>query len=246
VRQGNFLFRWRSYVPLLLLPAALAALADEAAPGYGWGEEGYHLWAYGCMLISSAGVAIRWTTVAFVPSRTSGRNTRGQRADELNTTGLYSLTRNPLYLGNFITVFGVAASLGVWWSVALYCLAYALYIERVIAAEEGFLARRFGAAYAAWASRTPVFFPAPRTWTPPNLPFSWAMVLRREYNGVLAVGCAFVLLEAIRDLLIRGEPVGQWVQEDGVWTGLLIATSLTFLVFRTLKKHTALLRIVPR
>ncbi|MGB8874133.1 MAG: hypothetical protein WCC75_12145, partial [Desulfobaccales bacterium] len=42
------------------------------------------------------------------PRGTSGRNTQGQVAETLNTTGIYSLVRNPLYLGNFLIWLGLS------------------------------------------------------------------------------------------------------------------------------------------
>jgi protein-S-isoprenylcysteine O-methyltransferase Ste14 len=245
-RDGAFLFRWRSFLPLALIPFALAALAQGHSVESYLGDAAYHRWAYACMALSFAGLAIRWATVAFVPARSSGRNTRSQRADALNTTGLYSLTRNPLYLGNFIAVLGIALSIGVWWFVLLVGLAYWLYIERIIAAEEAFLARKYGAAYIGWAAATPVFLPGFRNWRPPAGPFSLRMLLRREYNGVLAVGAAFVALEAIADLGFEGEPFGVWLWEDGAWVALLLGTLAVFGVLRILKKHTGAFRTPVR
>ena len=60
------------------------------------------------LYIGLFGVLLRLYTVDFTPNNTSGRNTsEGQIADELNTTGLYSLTRNPLYVGNFFMWMGL-------------------------------------------------------------------------------------------------------------------------------------------
>ena len=89
-------------------------------------------------------LAIRWVTIAFVPGGTSGRNTLGQRADQLNTSGMYSMVRNPLYVGNFVAILGVLICVKVWWLVAMFALLYWLYIERVIAVEEAFLEQKFG------------------------------------------------------------------------------------------------------
>lgn len=48
------------------------------------------------------GFLIRIYTIGFTPKNTLGRNTKEEQiAGELNTKGLYSLTRNPLYVGNF-------------------------------------------------------------------------------------------------------------------------------------------------
>ena len=55
-----------------------------------------------CIALAFVGLAIRVFTVGFVPAGTSGRKHDGQIAETLNTTGIYSLTRNPLYLGNAV------------------------------------------------------------------------------------------------------------------------------------------------
>jgi len=57
--------------------------------------------------VSILGETIRIFTVGYAPRNTSGRNTiAGQIADELNTSGIYSLVRHPLYLGNFFIWLG--------------------------------------------------------------------------------------------------------------------------------------------
>ncbi len=163
-RDGNFLFRWRSYVPLVLLPLILFALPEAERISAQIGHEAEHIVFYLAMLVSFAGLAIRWLTVAFVPPGTSGRNTLSQRADQLNTTGMYSILRNPLYLGNFIAMLGVLICIKVWWVIAIFALCYWLYIERVIAVEEAYLEQKFGDAYRAWTARVPAFIPRFANW----------------------------------------------------------------------------------
>lgn len=242
-REGLFLFRWRSFLPLVIMPAALAALHDATRFEELWGQTPDHLWAYACMLFSLLGLAMRWGTIGFIPPGTSGRSTRSQRADTLNTTGTYSIVRNPLYLGNFVAIIGIALSTKAWWFVLLMCLAYWLYIERIIAAEERFLAEKFGAAYDEWTRDTPAFIPRVSRWRWPSRSFSLRTVLRREYNGVLAVAASYLVLEVVADLVIEGEALSSWVAEDQVWIWLFLAASVVFFGLRTLKKHTRLLRV---
>ena len=91
---------------LLGIPATLA-LAVAGAPG----------WVYCAALAAIYLVAHqifygRWLS-GFAARNTSGRNTgQGQVADKLNTTGAYSLTRNPLYLGNALMWAAVAMLTG--------------------------------------------------------------------------------------------------------------------------------------
>lgn len=246
VQQGTFMFRWRSFLPLVLLPLAVPAMLDAAAVEANWGDAWGDLWVYLCFLLSLAGLGIRVATVAFVPAGTSGRNTQDQRAEQLNTTGMYSLTRNPLYVGNFISILGVVLALKSLWFTGLFCLAYALYIERIVLAEEDFLARRFGAAYAAWAARTPAFFPRFSNWQPPAMPRSIRTVLRREYNGFFGIITAFVVFELCLDLGLEGQSLTEWLSDDWPWPSLFAFGLLTFLVLRTLKKQTRWLHITGR
>lgn len=52
---------------------------------------------------------------------------------------MYSIVRNPLYLGNFLMVLRVVLVLRVWWLSLLYLLVFTIYYERIIFAEEMFL-----------------------------------------------------------------------------------------------------------
>ncbi|MBX6368265.1 MAG: lipid A phosphate methyltransferase [Rhodospirillales bacterium] len=245
-REGAFLFRWRSFLPLVVVPAAVPALYEAARFEAVWGPTAHHAWVYACMALSFVGLGIRWMTVGFVPAGTSGRRTRSQQAEVLNTTGMYSIVRNPLYLGNFLAILGLALSTEDWRFVLLVCSAYWLYIERVIAAEERFLAGKFGARYEEWARDTPAFIPSFSRWRSPAEAFSLRTVLRREYNGVLAVAASYFVLEAITDLVIEGEAFSGWLDEDRVWVWLFVASTIVFASLRTLKKHTHLLHVPGR
>ena len=132
---GNWLFKWRSFIPLGLIGVFLLALLD--AHYYGNNVEYTEEWI--CLAVSLMGLLIRSITIAHTPRKTSGRNTKCQVADTLNTTGIYSIVRNPLYLGNFFMVLGIAMFPGLWYVTAIYVLAFWLFYDRIIFAEEAFL-----------------------------------------------------------------------------------------------------------
>ena len=103
------------------------------------------------LAVSLLGQLIRIFTVGFAPKNTSGRNTvNGQIADELNTTGIYSLIRHPLYLGNFFMWLGPVLFLRSVGFLIVFFLLYWLYYERIMFAEEQFLRRKFGEVYDKW------------------------------------------------------------------------------------------------
>ena len=152
-RSGSYLFRWRSYLPLLFMPVLILALEDFSYPGDS--ELLDNLLEVACGAVAVVGLFLRVLTVGYVPQRTSGRNTKQQHAEILNTTGLYSLVRHPLYLGNFLIWLGLIMFVHTWWLVLIGILSFWLYYERIMFAEEEFLSRRFRAEFEEWAARTP-------------------------------------------------------------------------------------------
>ena len=75
----------------------------------------------------------------------------------------------------------------------------------------------------------------------PSQPFSLTFLLRREYNGLLAVGAGFFALELILDVFVQHSPFMEWVEEDAAWIVLGASTLALFLVLRFLKVHTHVL-----
>lgn len=241
-RQGNWLFRWRSYLPLLIVPLFIFALYGAASAPREGIESGRTAWELFCFVVSMSGFALRCLTVGFVPSGTSGRNTKEQIASVLNTTGIYSIIRHPLYLGNLIVIFGLLLFLRVWWFAVIGASLFWIYYERIAFAEEEFLRRKFGASYLEWAEKTPAFLPRFRNWSKPNLSFSVRKVLKREYSGFFAVIASFTCLEIMREIAFN-----TWHARLGRTWIVLFGIGLTvYLTLRTLKKKTKLLDVPGR
>lgn len=230
--EGRWLFRWRGILPFLVVPLLAIAYRELASVKLWspWLAEFMEQCAFATCL---AGLALRCLVVGYAAPGTSGRNTREQRADTLNTTGVYSLVRHPLYLANYLVVLGILLQTNIWWLIVIVSLAYALYYERIMMAEEAFLAAKFGDGYKAWAARTPLIVPRLRGWIPSERRFSWRRVLRSEYTCLLLIGVSLFLVEWLEFQLDPEEdPVG------GFWSGFAVLTILAFLVLRTIKKKT--------
>jgi len=243
--QGGFLFRWRGYLPLFLVPLiAIAVFGADLEIRYG--ELIEETWMGVSALVSLIGLGIRIATVGYTPAGTSGRNTKEQRANELNTTGLYSIVRNPLYFGNYLMWLGVTLATQAWWLPVIMTLVFVLYYERIIFAEEEYLATTFGERYENWASRTPVFIPRRSGWQKPRLAFSARNALRREYNGFYALVVSFTAVELGADLLGEGDSFAQWINEDLYWVWIFLVGTLIFVGLRTLKRHTNYLKVRGR
>jgi protein-S-isoprenylcysteine O-methyltransferase Ste14 len=238
-KSGSWLFRHRSYLPLLILPIFGLCLAGFKYLGKS--HELNEWWQIFCMLISFCGLAIRVVIVGRAPLGTSGRNTREQVANSLTTTGIYSLVRHPLYLGNFLIMLGFVMVLHIWWLALLMTCIYALYYERIMLTEEAFLRERFGKQFEDWAASTPTFIPRLTGWKPSPVPFCWRTVLQREYNAFFLIVAFFFLQDFLGDSLVEGR-----LKLDPIWFGAFLLAFAITTTLRTLKKRTRILHVEGR
>jgi len=237
--SGQWLFRWRGYLPLAIIALILLDL-----PGYrplGGDANLDRAWQIACILVAFFGQAIRAVTIGHAPRNTSGRNATAQRADSLNTTGIYSLVRHPLYVGNFFIYLGVVAFTHSLALVAISVLMYVLHYERIMFAEEAYLRGKFGAEFEQWAALTPAVLPAFSHWRQPELPFSLNNVLRREYNNFFGIVFALFLIKSVGRYLTDGSFL-----PAPAWCVFFAAGFAVWLVLRTVKRNTEWLRVEGR
>ncbi len=202
--EGRWLFFHRSLVPILLFPAIVPAVVRYQPP---FGTPSWDIaWVAVCFAVSFAGLAVRGLVAGYVPSGTSGRSVRNLRAETLNTDGMYSVCRNPLYLGNYLVALGVLLFLHDPYVLVLYTLLFWLHYERIVLTEESFLSEKFGDAYVAWIASTPVFVPRLALWKPPGRPFSWSRLLRREAGTFAGILLAMTVFEVVTGTCLHGEP----------------------------------------
>jgi protein-S-isoprenylcysteine O-methyltransferase Ste14 len=238
-RQGNWLFRWRSYLPLAFLPLLIVAVINMHWP---FGSLLVHEYLeFFCLGISLLGLLIRVHAVGHAPSGTSGRNTHAQVADSLNTTGFYSVVRHPLYLGNYLIGLGAFLVPATWWLPVIFSLSFWLYYERIMFAEEAFLREKFGESYSAWARVTPAFIPNFKSWQKPKLPFSLAHICKREYTALGLIVLLHGGIEATEHLVIEHH-----IPVEPIWVTIICIGLGSYLVFRALKKHTDFLNVAGR
>jgi protein-S-isoprenylcysteine O-methyltransferase Ste14 len=198
--DGHWLFRRRSFLPLVLAPLVLVAMLDFRYPGASHSLD--RVWDIFCVAVTGLGVAIRAYTIGYAPPGTSANSTRTPVADALNTTGAYSLVRHPLYVGNFFMWLGIVLFPRQAFLVIVAALVFLIQYERIMIAEEKFLAVKFPAEFSAWAAATPAVVANFRNWRPSALPFAWRRVLRREYPGLFAAILIFTALEVMGDYVV--------------------------------------------
>jgi protein-S-isoprenylcysteine O-methyltransferase Ste14 len=120
--------------PLLQLPKLVRLLVAAALGGIG-------------IAIAIGGV------MSFRRAKTTVSPLKPETSAALVSTGVYSFTRNPMYLGMVLALFAWAAYLSSVWSL-VGPVFFALYITRFqIVPEERALDRLFGAPFAEYKKR---------------------------------------------------------------------------------------------
>jgi protein-S-isoprenylcysteine O-methyltransferase Ste14 len=76
----------------------------------------------------------------------------GLPTSKLVTTGVFSVSRNPLYLGGMGLLAGIALVLNLPWSLVLLLPAFVACHYVLVVPEERYLAARFGSEYARYAA----------------------------------------------------------------------------------------------
>ena len=243
-KQGNCLFKYRSHMPILVLLMGLVLyIIKEIHPETSFIKD-LSLEIYFeslALFISLIGLFIRVYTVGHTPKNTSGRNTKeGQVADSLNTSGIYSIVRHPLYLGNFLMWFGPVMLTGHLWFIAFFILFYWLYYERIMYAEEQFLRKKFGTQYLEWSKNVPAFIPKLHQFRKSDLPFSFRKVLKKEKNGLFALFLIFCVFD------LSGAYLNPETGYSYFLISMSILTGLAYVIIKFIKNKTTWLEEVNR
>jgi protein-S-isoprenylcysteine O-methyltransferase Ste14 len=229
-RSGNWLFRRRSWLPVILVFAGIFVLylTNRQSILYNLTEELIFLG------VSLFGEAIRVFTAGYAPKNTSGRNTdAGQIADELNTKGIYSLVRHPLYIGNFFMWLGPVLFVRSFVFVAIFILIYWLYYERIMFAEEQFLRRKFGKTFDDWSESVKSVIPRFQGYIKPTLAFSVKTVLKREHNSFVNIFLIFVLLDICRNYFLS-----ERLYVTPIWAYTGISAGILWIIITIIHKST--------
>lgn len=236
---GNWLFVRRGWLPIAIFFVATAALFFTKPDQISTTSPCLTIVS---LTISFLGLIIRALTVGYTPRNTSGRNTsEGQKADVLNTTGIYSIVRNPLYIGNFLMWLGIMIFISIDWVIVGVSLLFWIYYEKIVLAEEDYLYKKFGTTYAEWCSKVMAFIPTFGRYVRPNATFSMRNVIKREYHGFFYMILSFVVVDLCRNIALTGE----WrINEFWLWAG--VGSIVLAAVVRYLSKRTSVLDVDGR
>jgi len=217
VRYGNFLFKYRDGI----FPTVLLALFVLTRPHWPRGRDDYDtaldLVGFGVALL---GQALRVAVVGYAYIIRGGKN-RQVYAEDLVTGGFFNHSRNPLYVGNLLILLGLLLT---WNAPAAYLVGVPFFLigySAIVAAEEAFLRRKFGAQYDAYAARVPrwrVRLGGFAT-SMQGMAFNWRRVILKEYgSSAYWIAGAFVLMlaDSLRYQPWSAHPVRHAVLATGI------------------------------
>ena len=233
-KLGNQFFKYRGQIPVLFFLLAFFLMHYFPAQNK-WLDQSNTLIAVSLVIL---GHLIRALAVGKRAAHTSGRNREEQVAEALNSTGIYSMVRHPLYLGNITTYMGWVVFTGIDWLIPAMLIGFLFYYRFIIYAEEQFLTRKFGQDYLDWKSATPLLLPAFWKFKANPQPFSFKTVLENEYSGIAAsMTTAWVLLA------FQWYVLGQFQEKSLLILAAALFIALFTLGLRYLKKKTQFFKV---
>ncbi len=249
-KTGNTLFKYRGQIPVLIFLLAIPILIFTNTELYlqlfvGQRQILRVILIVLAFLTTLSGLVLRAYTVSTTPKGTSGRNTDKQVANTLNTMGIYSVVRHPLYLANYLIWAGILIFSMNIWALIIVSLVYWIYYERIMFAEEAFLRSKFGQDFEDWANRVPAFLPQWSLFEKGDMQFSFKTFLRREYATLFSTVFSYVVVDYLLFVLSYVRFYGfdiaasAWIRPS---LYALAACLVITLILRTFKHHTNILK----
>lgn len=197
LKLGDFLFKHRSFTPIPLIVLVFIFFKPLNLAGKNT------LLNVAGLLVSLTGELIRSISVGYAHSGTSGRESY-LRAENLNTAGIYSIVRNPLYIGNFFMFCGLILVFSN--SIALLIFAFFLVLQYhfVILTEEDFLRKEYGEDYRTYCSRVNRIIPVFSRYEKNRNPFDFKKVVFKENDSVFNLFMMYLLIILYKERVFYG------------------------------------------
>ena len=207
ITAGNFFFRYRN----ALFPVLFVLTALVGRPHVLFDSPGLDRLLGACGVgVALAGQAVRLLTIGYEYIDRGGKAGKVY-ASRLVHGGIYALTRNPMYVGNCLIALGVTMVVGSP-AVYLVVLPFFLFVyHALVAAEEAYLRRTFGAEYEAYCARVPRWRPRLNRVVPvlSGLRYNWRRAIRKELSTLAGLCTGLILLPVVRTYYLHGIEVAQ-------------------------------------
>ncbi len=231
---GNFLFRYRNQ----LFPLMIIGLFASAAPSRQmWGSTGLEIARDAiAWLIAVAGLVFRGIVIGYAYIQRGGLNKKVY-AKDLVTSGMFSICRNPLYVGNILIYSAIFLMHGnavvMIAGIMLFCFMY----QCIVYAEEAFLRQKFGTGYDAYCADVPRWIPQLGRFSQATegMVFNIRRVIAKDYSTAAATLITLLAAELYENL--SGGMLGKDNIYPAVLIALMVLTGLATALISNLKKR---------
>lgn len=197
LKLGDFLFTHRSFTPIPLIVLVFIFFKPLDLEGKNI------LLNVAGLLVSLIGEMIRIISVGYAHSGTSGRESY-LRAENLNTSGIYSFVRNPLYIGNFFMFCGLILVFSNIFALMIFAFFLILQYYFVILTEEDFLRKEYGADYENYCSQIKRIMPVLNKYKKNQNPFDLKKVIFKENDSVFNLFMMYLLILLYKERVFYG------------------------------------------
>jgi len=179
------LFQYRSYTPIPFL-FAMVVFAQPTAQTMLAGS-----------VVAMIGELMRFWGVAYAGSLT--RVTGNVGAPEVVVSGPFAYLRNPLYVGNILMYTGIGFMSNALfpWLLIVVVIFFVFQYQQIVALEEEFLQKEFGADFDEFKKNVPRFIPRLTPYEHPaqdrQLP-NWKEAIHSETRTLQAFGLVLLVL----------------------------------------------------
>lgn len=195
---GKFLFKYRSFTPIPLIILIFLFLAPKNYNG-----KNLLLAIIGLSFVI-LGEGLRIISVGYSFPGTSGRESY-LRADNLNSSGIYSIVRNPLYIGNIFIYSGLLITYSNFAALIIFDLLLIIQYYFIINFEENYLKKKFGEDYKNYCKKTRRIIPGLKNVKKPDYKFNLLRVLFSENDSIFNSLFLFFIILIYKEKIFSGE-----------------------------------------
>lgn len=233
VEAGNFFFRRRNSLFPIIIVLLLTATRPERLSGDPRLNDALLI---GGALLALAGQAIRLLTIGYDYIDRGGREGKVY-ASRLVHGGVYAHVRNPMYVGNLLMMAGLLVFSSSPIAIALALPFFLFAYQAIVAAEEAYLRRHFGADYETYCGEVPRWVPRLKGLAARlgSIPYDWLAAIRKDYGNVYFLVMSFIVLSWWRRYFLEG-PVSARAALSTKLPQILAATVVYFTIMALKKK----------
>lgn len=232
IQIGDWFFKYRN----IAFPVMLVALFTSLPPRPFMGNAVIDAWLdMTGVLLALAGSGLRAWVIGLAYIKRGGLDKK-VHADTLVSSGMFAVCRNPLYVGNALVLLGLFVVHNNPLAYLIGLIFFGVAYWGIVAAEEKFLAEKFGDDYRAYCDRVNRFWPDFSHYREAveGMDFNWRRIVIKDYSTVYTWVVGMIILIAWEHTYWAG---GSFVDAlTSVLIPLGVATAVVLLV-RVLKKR---------